>query len=84
MPQEISRVLRSREIEGPDDALHVFATNDEVNTFNTRKLSYLEEEIVEVSSLDFKKDKTSGKLIRLSKPSAKNGGITTIKSASRT
>ena len=71
IPQEISRVLKSREIEGPDDALHVFATNDEVNAFNTRKLSNLEEEIVEVSSLDFKKDKTSGKLLRLSKPSAK-------------
>ena len=71
IPQEISRVLKSREIEGPDDALHVFATNDEVNTFNNRKLSNLEEEIVEVSSLDFKKDKTSGKLVRLSKPSAK-------------
>ena len=54
--------------EGPEDVLHIFATNDEVNDFNLSMLSRISAEMVEIKARDFKKDKTSGKLSQLENP----------------
>ena len=54
--------------EGPEDVLHIFATNDEVNDFNLSMLTRSSVELVEIKAKDFKKDKTSGKLTLLENP----------------
>ena len=54
--------------EGPEDVLHVFATNDEVNDYNLSMLNHNCMDLVEIKAKDFKKDKTSGKLSLLENP----------------
>ncbi|XP_062572298.1 uncharacterized protein LOC134234263 [Saccostrea cucullata] len=54
--------------EGPEDVLHVFSTNEEVNTFNLSMLKKSCEDLLEIEAQDYKKDKTSGKLIPKNKP----------------
>lgn len=54
--------------EGPIDALHVFSTNEEVNTYNLTMLRSSCQDLIEVNSQDYKKDKTSGKLTLRNKP----------------
>ncbi|XP_062580569.1 uncharacterized protein LOC134242498 [Saccostrea cucullata] len=58
--------------EGPEDVLHVFCTNEEVNTFNLTMLRNTCEDLLEIDAEDYKKDKTSGKLIQRSKPFIKS------------
>ena len=48
--------------EGPEEALHVFATNDEVNDYNLSMLQRKSLDMVEIEAKDFRKDKTTGKL----------------------
>ncbi|XP_062573991.1 uncharacterized protein LOC134235839 [Saccostrea cucullata] len=54
--------------EGPEDALHVFCTNEEVNTYNLSMLRKTCEDLLEIDAQDYKKDKTSGKLVQRDKP----------------
>ncbi|XP_062596168.1 uncharacterized protein LOC134257593 [Saccostrea cucullata] len=54
--------------EGPEDVLHVFSTNDEVNTYNLSMLKRSCEDLLEIDAQDFRKDKTSGKLVPRNKP----------------
>lgn len=54
--------------EGPEDALHVFATNDEVNDYNLSMLKHKSLDLVEIEAKDYRKDKTSGKLHFFEKP----------------
>ena len=54
--------------EGPEDVLHIFATNDEVNDFNLSMLRRSSVQLVEIKAKDFKKDKTCGKLTLLDNP----------------
>ncbi|XP_061175927.1 uncharacterized protein LOC133184868 [Saccostrea echinata] len=58
--------------EGPEDVLHVFSTNEEVNTFNLSMLKKSCEDLLEIEAQDYKKDKTSGKLILRNKPLTKS------------
>lgn len=58
--------------EGPDDVLHVYATNDEVNAYNLTMLRKKCEDLVEIIAQDFTKDRTSGKLIVRNKPLARS------------
>lgn len=48
--------------QGPDDVLHVFATNDEVNDYNLSMLKRSCVDLIEINAKDYQKDKTSGKL----------------------
>lgn len=48
--------------QGPDDVLHVFATNDEVNDYNLSMLKRNCVDLIEINAKDYQKDKTSGKL----------------------
>ncbi|XP_062588391.1 uncharacterized protein LOC134250048 [Saccostrea cucullata] len=58
--------------EGPEDVLHVFSTNEEVNAFNLSMLKKSCEDLLEIEAQDYKKDKTSGKLIPKNKPVTKS------------
>lgn len=62
LTQQQSHFLENCIREGPEDVLHVFSTNEEVNTFNLSMLRRSCENLLEIDAQDFKKDKTSGKL----------------------
>ncbi|XP_052696227.1 uncharacterized protein LOC128174822 [Crassostrea angulata] len=70
--EEQSSMLEDCIREGPEDALHVFSTNDEVNTFNLTMLQKSCENLLEIDAKDYRKDKTSGKLILKNKPMTKS------------
>lgn len=70
--QEQSTMLQDCIREGPEDVLHVFSTNEDVNTFNLTMLNKSCEDLLEINAKDFKKDKTSGKLILKKKPMTKS------------
>lgn len=48
--------------EGPDDVLHVYSTNNEVNEYNLKMLRHKCEDFKEIIARDYQKDKTTGKL----------------------
>ncbi|XP_062580136.1 uncharacterized protein LOC134242119 [Saccostrea cucullata] len=54
--------------EGPEDVLHVFSTNEEVNTYNLTMLRKTCEDLVEIEVQDFHKNATTGKLTMREKP----------------
>lgn len=54
--------------EGPEDALHIYATNDEVNSFNLTMLKKRCVNLVEIGAKDFTKDSSTGKLNLRKKP----------------
>ncbi|XP_062597817.1 uncharacterized protein LOC134259232 [Saccostrea cucullata] len=54
--------------DGPEDVLHVYPTNDEVNSYNLTMLKKSCEDLVEIEAHDFQKDKTTGKLVLREKP----------------
>lgn len=54
--------------DGPEDVLHVYATNDEVNTYNLKMLREKCKDFVEIDAQDFEKDAASGKLTLRKKP----------------
>ncbi|XP_062581095.1 uncharacterized protein LOC134242909 [Saccostrea cucullata] len=68
LTQQQSNFLQDCIREGPEDVLHVFSTNDEVNTFNLSMLKRSCEDLLEIDAQDFRKDKTSGKLVPRNKP----------------
>lgn len=68
LTQQQSDFLENCIREGPDDVLHVYSTNEEVNTFNLSMLRRTCEDLLEIDAQDFKKDKTSGKLTLRNKP----------------
>jgi exonuclease III len=70
LDNEIMSLLNECIREGPDDILHVYSTNDEVNTFNMTMLRKSCEELIEINALDYTKDNTSGKLMLKKKPLA--------------
>ncbi|XP_065926121.1 uncharacterized protein [Magallana gigas] len=61
-------VLRDCIRQGPDDVLHVYSTNAEVNDFNLEKLQTCCEDLIEVDAEDYQKDKTTGRLKLRDKP----------------
>ncbi|XP_065926103.1 ATP-dependent DNA helicase PIF1-like [Magallana gigas] len=64
--------------EGPDDVLHVYATNDEVNNYNLKMLRNSCDNFVEINAQDFEKDTATGKLTLRKKPisRSKTEGLT--------
>lgn len=58
LTQQQSNFLENCIREGPEDVLHVFSTNEEVNTFNLSMLRRTCEDLLEIDAQDFKKDKT--------------------------
>ncbi|XP_052692014.1 uncharacterized protein LOC128170074 [Crassostrea angulata] len=63
LTQQQSDFLENCIREGPDDVLHVYSTNEEVNTFNLSMLRRTCEDLLEIDAQDFKKDKTSDGLV---------------------
>eukprot|EP00105_Crassostrea_gigas_P011512 XP_011427210.1 PREDICTED: uncharacterized protein LOC105328139 [Crassostrea gigas] len=68
LEEQTNSILKECIREGPDDVLHVYATNDEVNAFNLIMLKKKCEDLVEINAQDFTKDKTTGKLNMRLKP----------------
>ena len=66
--EETNSILNDCVREGPENILHVYATNEEVNDFNLRMLRKTCEDLVELEAQDFIKDTSTGKLNLRSKP----------------
>ena len=66
--EETKSILNDCVREGPENVLHVYATNDEVNNFNLTMLRKSCEELVEIDAQDFTKDTSTGKLNLRTKP----------------
>ncbi|XP_052690977.1 uncharacterized protein LOC128168860 [Crassostrea angulata] len=66
--------------EGPDDVLHVYSTNEEVNDFNLEKLQTCCVDLIEVDAEDYQKDKTTGRLKLREKPlvTTKTDGLSSL------
>ncbi|XP_062567225.1 uncharacterized protein LOC134229488 [Saccostrea cucullata] len=58
--------------DGPEDALHVFSTNEEVNTYNLSMLRKSCDNLLEIDAKDYQKDKTSGRLTLKTNPITKS------------
>ena len=76
--EETNSILIDCVREGPENILHVYATNEEVNEFNLKLLRNLCADLVELEAKDFKKDTSTGKLNLGSKPiqRSKSEGLT--------
>lgn len=61
-------MLRECVREGPEDVLHAYATNDEVNNYNLKMLRKSCDDFVEIDAQDFEKDTATGKLTMRKKP----------------
>ena len=69
-PKEVRDMLLECTREGPSEVLHVYATNKEVNKYNIDMLKSVCSDYREILANDFKKDKTTGKLKKIAKPSS--------------
>ncbi|XP_062609123.1 uncharacterized protein LOC134270887 [Saccostrea cucullata] len=67
----VAEMLLESVSEGSEDALHVYATNEEVNKYNLSMLTTKCLELVEINAKDYQKDQTSGKLNLRENPIAK-------------
>ena len=56
LEKETSSILNSCIKQGPEDALHVYSTNDEVNDFNLAMLRKTCDDLVEIEAEDFTKE----------------------------
>eukprot|EP00105_Crassostrea_gigas_P043473 XP_019927621.1 PREDICTED: uncharacterized protein LOC105339877 [Crassostrea gigas] len=68
LEEQTNAILNECVREGPDDVLHVYATNDEVNAYNLTMLRKKCDDFVEIDAQDSTKDRTTGKLIVRDKP----------------
>ena len=66
--EETNAILNECVKEGPENILHGYATNEEVNIFNLTMLRKSCEDLVELEAQDFTKDSSTGKLNLRSKP----------------
>ena len=67
---EVRDMLSECTREGPPDVLHVYATNKEVNDYNKTMLESNCSDIKKVLANDFKKDRTTGKLKKMTEPTS--------------
>ncbi|XP_065941874.1 uncharacterized protein [Magallana gigas] len=65
---ETLSMLRECVRQGPEDVLHVYATNDEVNNYNLKMLRKSCNDFVEIDAQDFEKNTATGKLTLRKKP----------------
>ncbi|KAK3100323.1 hypothetical protein FSP39_018128 [Pinctada imbricata] len=70
LPTYVCEMLKSRKKDGPNTALHIFSTNNEVNSYNTQLINQECDLISEIPANDYRKDSTSGKYIKLEKSQA--------------
>ncbi|XP_062617119.1 ATP-dependent DNA helicase PIF1-like [Saccostrea cucullata] len=68
LPQDRSILEACTQHTIPSDALHIFATNKEVNTHNSNMITEICSNIETISAQDFDKHPQSGKLIRKDSP----------------
>ncbi|XP_078328197.1 uncharacterized protein LOC144623625 [Crassostrea virginica] len=68
MSNEAKQTLRECIREGPEDALHVYSTNQEANEYNLKMLRGNSEELIELHAKDYQRDKTTGRLTLRDKP----------------
>ena len=67
---EVREMLSECIREGPSDVLHVYATNKEVNNYNQTMLDSGCSDIKTILANDFKKDRTTGKLKKMTEPTS--------------
>ena len=72
MKKETTVMLNDCIREGPEDALHVYATNEEVNVYNLTMLRKSCDDLIEIDAQDFTKDSSSGNLKQKGKPMTKS------------
>nr|XP_022331917.1 uncharacterized protein LOC111129740 [Crassostrea virginica] len=72
MEEETKVILNDCIREGPEDALHVYATNEEVNEYNLTMLRKRCDNLVEIDAQDFRKDSLSGQLKLRNEPMTKS------------
>ncbi|XP_062606870.1 uncharacterized protein LOC134268630 [Saccostrea cucullata] len=68
LSEDAKTMLKECIRDGPDEVLHVYPTNDEVNEYNLKMLRTNCEEFIEITAEDYQKDKTTGKLTLREKP----------------
>lgn len=73
LSEETNSILNDCIREGPDDVLHVYSTNNEVNEFNLTMLRKSCNDLVEIDAQDFTKERSTGKLILRNKPLTNSG-----------
>ncbi|XP_078340715.1 uncharacterized protein LOC111117892 [Crassostrea virginica] len=80
MSNEAKQTLRECIREGPEDALHVYSTNQEANEYNLKMLRGNSEELIELHAKDYQRDKTTGKLTLRDKPliGTKTDGLSAV------
>ena len=67
---EVRDMLSECTREGPSDILHIYATNKEVNDYNKNMLDSDCSDIKKILANDFKKDRTTGKLMKMTEPTS--------------
>ena len=70
LTKEVRDMLSECIREGPSDVLHVYATNKEVNNYNKTMLDSGCSDIKTILANDFKKDRTTGKLMKMAEPTS--------------
>lgn len=73
LSEETNSILNDCIREGPDDVLHVYSTNNEVNEFNLTMLRKSCNDLVEIDAQDFTKERSTGKLFLRNKPLTNSG-----------
>ncbi len=64
----LEAVVRSSPVEHPVDALHIYATNKEVDIHNTEAISSRFSDIINIDAHDYKKDPGTGEMKRQAVP----------------
>ncbi|XP_062593070.1 uncharacterized protein LOC134254555, partial [Saccostrea cucullata] len=68
LSEEAISMLKECIRKGPDEALHVYPTNEETNEHNLKMLRSNCGELIEIAAEDYQKDNTTGKLTLREKP----------------
>nr|XP_022300726.1 uncharacterized protein LOC111108932 [Crassostrea virginica] len=68
LSDEAKAMLKECIREGPEEVLHVYSTNQEVNDYNLKMLRENSEELIEVPAKDYQRERTTGKLTLRDKP----------------
>lgn len=63
LPNDVLQMLNRCNRDGNDSALHVFATNDEVNQYNLKMVKQIGKDLKEAIAKDFERERTSGKMV---------------------
>ena len=64
LQDEDLKMLKKCIREGPEEALHIYPTRNEVNSYNNQMIMKLNSDVKIIEAEDYEKVKTSGKLIK--------------------